>query len=93
MWPSEKAQCEVIHELLKRVRLEHLWTPTGPTSVACRLLEAGGGPLSHGEAVMLRVAFDIWDGHGKAEVGELLATLDERNLHAVTEAILARDAR
>ncbi len=93
MWASERQQCEVIRVLLERVRLAHLWTPAGPTKEACSLIERGGGPLSHGEALMLRVAFDIWNGGGKTQLDELLCTLDEGNLRAVTDAMLARDAR
>ncbi len=93
MWQSETQQCFVIGRLLQRVRLERLWTASGPTKEACQLLEKGGGPLSHGEAIMLRVAFDIWNGDGEATVGEMLGTLDEGNLRAVCEAILARDGR
>ncbi len=87
MWQSEKQQCEVIRALLGRVRLERLWTETGPTAEACRLLQDAGGPMSHGEIVMLRVAFDLWNGHGKATVYELISVLDNGNLRAVLAAI------
>src|SRR6266511_260708 len=91
MWQSERQQCDVIRKLLLRVRLDRLWTPTGPTKEACDLLKRGGGPLSHGEALMLGVAFDVWNGHGRAEIGEMLGVLDDGNLRAVVEAMLARD--
>jgi hypothetical protein len=83
MWQSEHQQCEAIRALLRRVRLEHLWTESGPTKSACRLLEGGCGAMSHGEAVMLRVAFDLWNGRGKATVDELLSVLDGQNLASV----------
>ena len=89
MWQSEKQQCEAIRALLGRVRLERLWTETGPTDEACRLLQDAGGPMSHGEIVMLRVAFDLWNGHGKATVYELISVLDNGNLRAVLAAIAA----
>jgi hypothetical protein len=54
-------------------------------------LEQDGGPLSSGEILLLRVAFDLWNGGGGAKVGELLATLDGRNLRAVALALLERD--
>lgn len=92
MWASEKQQCAVIRTLLASVHLERLWTATGPTKEAITLLEAKGGYLSSGERLVLLVAFDVWNGHGNAEVGDLLATLDERRLRAVTDALLARDA-
>lgn len=94
MWRNERQQCAVIQKLLApHPAIAGLWTSTGPTKLACTLLEQNGGPLSSGEILLLRVAFDIWNGHGKAEVGELLATLDEGNLRAVCDAIRARDAR
>ncbi len=89
MWQSEKQQCEVIRALLGRIRLERLWTETGPTDEACRLLQDAGGPMSHGEILMLRVAFDVWNGHGKATVADLMAVLDDGNLRAVLAAIAA----
>jgi hypothetical protein len=92
MWQSERQQCAVIQRLLApHPAIAGLWTSTGPTKLACAYLKHGA-PLSSGEMLLLRVAFDIWNGDGKARLDELLATLDERNLHAVTEALLARDA-
>lgn len=88
MWHSEKQQSEVIGELLQRVHLQSFWSENGPTREACELLEAGGGPLSHGQAVLLRVAFDLWNGEGKATVDELITVLDAGNLCVVLEAIL-----
>ena len=93
MWQSERQQCEVIQRLLApHHALARLWTPTGPTDLACKYFEHGS-PLSSGEVILLDVAFAIWNGDGKATVGDLLCTLDERNLRAVCEAILARDGR
>jgi hypothetical protein len=82
-WQSERQQCEAICALLARVHLGHLWTATGPTEEACRLLEAKGGYLSHGQALMLQVGFDIWNGCGHATVGDLIGVLDGGNLLAV----------
>ena len=93
MWQSERQQCEVIMRLLEpHHALAGLWESTGPTVRACALLEQVGGRLSSGENLLLRVAFDIWNGHGGARVGDLLFVLDEGNLRAVAEALLARDA-
>ncbi len=88
MWASEKQQCQAILVLLRRVHLERLWTDTGPTVEASELLMEHGGPLSHGEAVMLQVAFDLWNGGGKATVGELLNTLDSVNLFLVAGLLM-----
>lgn len=81
MFRDERQQVAVCRALLKRVRLERLWTHDGPTEEAVDLLEAS--PLSHGEHLMLRVAFDFWNGRGEARLAELLATLDGPNLRAI----------
>jgi hypothetical protein len=91
MWASEKAQTAAIITLLSpHPALAGLWTDKGPTRLACAFLEHGA-PLSGGEMLLLKVAFDLWNGRGKATVADLLTTLDERNLRAVCDAILARD--
>lgn len=99
MWASELHRYAAIRQLLRSVDQEHLWAVErkngpgpGPTEEACDLLKAGGGTLSGGEWCVLRVAFDIWNGRGKVTVDEVLA-LDRERLRAVTEAMLARDAR
>lgn len=89
MWQSEAQQCGVIRDLLDRVHLGHLWTADGPTEEACRLLKDNGGPMSHGETVMLRVAFDFWNGDGKAALDDLIGVLDDGNLRAVLDAVVA----
>jgi len=89
MWQSDRQKCDVIRTLLACVNREDLWTPTGPTKEARHLLHLGGGYLSSGERMILRVAFSIWNGLG--EIGDLLDTLDEVRLRAVCEALLARD--
>jgi len=88
MWKSDAQACQVIGGMLKTTRLEYLWTADGPTDEACKLMQAGGGPLSHGQEIMLRVAFDLWNGGGKAELQDLIGVLDSGNLGAVLDAIL-----
>lgn len=80
MFTSDTQKCAVIRALLKQVRLDYLWTLEGPTDAAIKLLEARGGPLSHGEQLMLLAAFDVWNGDGRATLGELLSVLDNQNL-------------
>jgi hypothetical protein len=88
MWSNEQQQCVAIRALLRRVHLESLWAETGPTVRASELLMDGGGPMSHGEAVMLRIAFDLWNGGGKATVDDLLSVLDGGNLAAVGSLLI-----
>jgi hypothetical protein len=92
MWANERARNEAIRRMLGDRTLKRFWTDRGPTQEAMALLEAGGGYLSSVERVMLRTAFDLWNGSGKCLVSDLLDTLDEERLQAVAEAILARDA-
>lgn len=93
MWSSEEARNAAVVKLLsRRPGLARLWRATGPSPLAVQYLEQGS-PLSSGEVVLLKVAFDLWNGRGKATVDDLLSTLDEDNLRAVCEAILERDAR
>jgi hypothetical protein len=93
MWTSEEARCRAIRQLLAPHHgLAGLWTAEGPTDFAVALLEQGGGYLSSGERILLRAAFDLWNGNGHVTVDELLATLDAPTLRAVCAAMLARDA-
>lgn len=88
MWQTDTQASETIIAMLKSVRLDRLWTKDGPTEEACEYLDAGGGPLSHGEQIMLRVAFDLWNSKGKATLDDLVAVLDDRCLRAVLRAVL-----
>jgi hypothetical protein len=72
------------------------WTPTGPSEEAVRFIEAESSPLSSGEWLLLRIAFDFWNGHGRVTIADVLATLDgERTrivcdlMHAVTRGPVA----
>lgn len=67
-------------------RLASLWTEDGPTAVAVEYIQKGS-PLSHGEHLLLQVAFDVWNGGGKATVGDLLSVLDDSNLRAVLDLV------
>lgn len=83
----QKARCN--RALLARVNLADLWTDAGPSDRACTLLDCKGGGLSHGQAVLLRVTFDLWNGRGGATVGELFDVLDAGNLAAVGRLLAA----
>ena len=91
MFRSEAQQCQAIRLLLSSLRLEHLWTAQGPTRRACDLLE--GSPLSSGEQILIRCAFDFWNGAGKVQLyRDLLGVLDGPRLHLVlTLAMAAND--
>jgi hypothetical protein len=92
MWASEKARNRAIMVMLSgSATMARMWTQNGPTPEALDLIEADGGPLSGGEKVLLRAAFDLYNGTGKCTVDSLLCTLDADNLRAVAAAVLARD--
>ena len=92
MWLSEKARNDAIREMLAGTPgVARLWGAEGPTHKACELLRADGGYLSSGERLLLKAAFDLWNGQGHCRVDELLDTLDEKRLRAVAEALVARD--
>ena len=91
MFKSEAQQCQAIRILLSSLMLEHLWTAKGPTRRACDLLE--GSPLSSGEQILLRCAFDFWNGAGKVLLyHDLLGVLDGTRLHLVLTLALAVNA-
>lgn len=88
MWRNDTQTSAAITLLLARVRLSHLWIEDGPTDDAIGLLTSMGSALSQGQLVMLRVAFDFWNGcfwngRGAASLGDVLVALDGENLTAV----------
>lgn len=70
-----------------RGHLRDLWTPTGPTTLARDYIQKGS-PLSHAERLMLRVAFDIWNGQGNASIADLIAGLDDDALRLVLDLVM-----
>lgn len=91
MFKTEAQQCQAIRILLSSLRLERFWTDKGPTKQACDYLE--GSPLSHGEQVLLRCAFDFWNGEGKVTLyRDLMGVLDGTRLHKVLTLALAANS-
>jgi hypothetical protein len=88
MFRTEAQQCQAIRLLLASLQLEHLWTLKGPTRAACELLD--GSPLSSGEQVLLRCAFDFWNGEGKVMLyRDLLGVMDEIRIDLVLTLAMA----
>jgi len=70
--------------------LRHLWTPDGPTEEAVATLEGTANATAPASARLLnRIAFDLFNGRGKAELGRCLAVLDCFNLESVASLMLA----
>lgn len=92
MFRDTTQQGQACRAILARVDLERLWEPIDeprPTEGAFEALADGDGALSRGEHLMLRVAWDLWNGSGKATIAECLARLDTGNLLAVGTLITA----
>lgn len=87
MYRNDKQGCVAIRLLLASLGMEGLWTETGPTSTAVKYLE--GSPLSSGEQLLLRAAFDLWNGHGKVTLWDLMGTLDATRTELLFSLALA----
>lgn len=90
MFRSERQQCLAIRVLLRpifRDRLDGLWTGVGPTSVAVKYLD--GNPLSSGEDIMLRAAFDVWNGAGKITLWRIMGSLDQNHEERLFSLMIA----
>jgi len=75
MFKTEAQQLQAIRLLLSSLGLQYLWTARGPTEQASKFLESS--PLSSGEQILLRCAFDLWNGAGKVLLcGDILGALD-----------------
>jgi hypothetical protein len=70
------------------------WQSDGrPSPAAVDLVEGRGSGLSHGEAVLVRIAMDLWNGHGGASFDDVLHVLDaERTRTVVTLLLAANDS-
>jgi hypothetical protein len=91
MFCSQAQQCQAIRILLSSLRLEHLWTEKGPIRQACEYLVRS--PPSHGEEVLLRCAFDFWNGEGKVLLHrDLLGVLYSARLEKVLTLAMAVNA-
>jgi hypothetical protein len=92
MWNTETERAQAILLLLRAGQLGHLWTTNGPTDGAVELLEGGRRALSRSQAVLLRVAFDLWNGCGKAHFADVVELLDGQMLRNVLTLCLAVSA-
>lgn len=90
---NDKERALFIVEFLSRTSCAHKFrdefTVDGPSRTAIRWMKQKGGPLSHGEAIILSVAFTFWGDDGWCKLEELLHTLDGTNLRAVADALIA----
>lgn len=78
------AVCMVLTERLPR---GPYWTPDGrgvprPTDRACAVRD-GDTRLCESEALLVRVAWDVWNGSGEASLERILHSFDRANLMMV----------
>ena len=89
MLRSEAQMALVCQALCASLGLGRLWTSAGPTDEAVALLEAGGGPLSSGERIVLLSAWAVWNGEGDAKLADVIHRLDSRRLHELGTLLVA----
>lgn len=89
MLRNDEQLARVCQSLCGRIGLPSLWTEDGPSVQAKELLRDQGGPLSHGEKVIVFLAWSFWNGKGGLTVAELVDTLDRDNLSAVGQLLEA----
>jgi hypothetical protein len=90
LFRDDAQACAAIGVLLGAAGLERLWTCTGPTPDADLLTVGEGVALSAGEWLLLRAAYDLWNGKGGlafAEVARGLSGEPARMLFTLTTAV------
>jgi hypothetical protein len=88
MFRDERQRLDVVRIWLGSLGLERFWTIDGPTEAAIKVVRSGS-PLSHGQTVMLRIAFDIWNGEGNARFADCLYVLDSTRMRLIGTFIVA----
>lgn len=90
-WRDDHQRARVCQALLDLVGLAHLWEcgdSPAPTPAAIRWWREGA-PLSSGETIIFRVAWDVWNGEGGATLGTLLSSLSPRLIEAIGRLLIA----
>jgi hypothetical protein len=72
------------------IEVDKVWTLRGPTTFCAHVLDGSEDEyLSDGEHLLVRVAFDLYNGAGRALVRDVIAKLDARCAGAVAELLVA----
>lgn len=94
---NDRQRAKACRLLLQFQHLERFWHDddlgprSGPTEEACTELSYGKqgiGRLSTSEHIMLRVAFDFWNGGGGASIWDIQSHLDVNVIHAIGELLI-----
>jgi len=93
MFANDRQTSRAILVLFRLVpALDGLWTVDGPTPEALEMYEAGGGPLSSGEASLLLAAFALWNTANETlSFARLYRTLSGQPFEALLTLLLAVD--
>jgi hypothetical protein len=87
MFRDDRQMHRALTVLCERAHLRGYWTAEGPTDAALGALERG--ELSSGELLILRAAFDLFNGTGGAPLGRLVNVLDGASAEALFGLTLA----
>lgn len=88
MFRNEKQRAAVCQRLTGSVHSGVFWTADGPTELALFHRKPRG--LSHGESLMIRLAWNVWNAENKAPaIHELWETLDSKRLALVGAFLVA----
>lgn len=93
---SQEKRSEEIFGLLEDYRLSSLWysfdadSRAGPKQDAVLELDLIGSKesrLSFGEQILLRVAFDLWNGRGCANLWNVMVYLNPETVHRILRIV------
>jgi hypothetical protein len=96
-WPhyyeSDKKLFQIISIALKKTPhlIELIFDPHKPeTKIPPAALNAFLDGFSHGEKMLIRIAFDLWSSSGNAVLWEIIETLDSSNFENFLTALTLR---
>lgn len=69
-----------------------LWTDAGPNPRALAVLHGRAG-VTTAQALLVRVAFDVFNGQGNADMGRIIGALDAQNLRLVGSLLVVLASR
>ena len=92
MWQTEEQRGRACRALLATLGLAHYWGDGRPSDDAVAVLEKRGPGLSHGERLLVLVAWDLWNSGGNTPLGELLDVLDPERTRALLGLISAANS-
>jgi len=80
------AACCIV--LCRSVRLASAWTLNGPTLFALNVRDGKTG-VSSGEGLLVRMAFDLWNGEGGVTFSRMIDSLDGVRMRMVAGLLAA----